>query len=187
MHDGSLLSHRTCLPVFLVAPSECYLLHCCWSTAYLAPRLECRALPHSPSSGWPHFSPNIRNYLGSFSEYGEWICTYTENTRNESVRILEIFRKNLYIYREYVERGKSSNKILLFVYWEFAEWLCSYTENMWNWSVCILRIRGMHKKSNISANSIWNQNQKYFTFIWSIDGFIWPNNLKPKNLMQVYL
>ncbi len=55
VHDGSLLSRRTRLPAFLVAPWDCYLLHCCWSTAYLVPCLEGRALPHSPPSGWPHF------------------------------------------------------------------------------------------------------------------------------------
>jgi hypothetical protein len=41
--------------VFLVALWECCLLHCCWSTAYLVPRLEVCALPHSPPLGWPHF------------------------------------------------------------------------------------------------------------------------------------
>ncbi len=46
---------RRILPVFLVAPWECCPLLCCWSTAYLAPRLEGRALPHSPLQGWPHF------------------------------------------------------------------------------------------------------------------------------------
>ncbi len=44
--------------------------------------------------------PNIQNYLGAFSEYAEWICTYTENTRNESVRILRIHGKNLYVFWE---------------------------------------------------------------------------------------
>ncbi len=49
VHDGSFLSRRTLPPVFLVAPWECCPLLCCWSTAYLAPCLEGRALPHSPS------------------------------------------------------------------------------------------------------------------------------------------
>jgi hypothetical protein len=72
---------------------------------------------------------------------------------------------------------------------------CLYTENTWNESVCILRIRGIDQyvyleytectKSRISGR-IRNKNQKYFRmFIKSLDGFVWPNNLKPKNLMQV--
>jgi hypothetical protein len=32
---------------------ELLLLLCCWSTAYIAPRMEGRALPHSPHPGWP--------------------------------------------------------------------------------------------------------------------------------------
>ncbi len=55
VQDWSFLSSRTLLPVFLVAPWECCPLLCCWSTAYLAPCLEGRALPHSPLPGWPHF------------------------------------------------------------------------------------------------------------------------------------
>jgi hypothetical protein len=47
-------------------------------------------------------------------EYMEWICLYTENTQNESVRILRI-------------RGMN-----LFVYWEYAEQICTYTENTRN-------------------------------------------------------
>ncbi len=114
-------------------------------------------------------------------EYAEWICSYTEN---------------LYVFGEYVEWGKYSNSILLFVYWEDAEWICSYTENTQNESVRILIIRGMNlyvyweyaecTKSRISRR-IRNKNRKYFRmFIRSLDGFVWLNHFKPKNLMQVY-
>jgi hypothetical protein len=76
---------------------------------------------------------NTQNYLGAFSKYVEWICTYIENMRKKSV-----------------------------IYWEHAKWICTYTENMWNkvsfWMkfcyayllnalnepVCILRIRRMN-------------------------------------------
>ncbi len=54
VHDGSSLSRRTLLPIFLVAPWGCCPL-LCWSTAYLAPRLEGLAHPHSSLPGWPHF------------------------------------------------------------------------------------------------------------------------------------
>ncbi len=84
-------------------------------------------------------------------------CSFTENTRNESVRILRIWGMNL------------------FVYWEYAEWICIY----WEYAECT--------KSRISRR-IQNKNWKYFSmFIRSLDGFVWPNHLKPKNLMQVYL
>jgi hypothetical protein len=62
VHDGSLLSRRNRLPVFLLAPLECCFLHCCWSTAYLALHLEGRALPHLPPTGWPHFPQGPRNH-----------------------------------------------------------------------------------------------------------------------------
>jgi hypothetical protein len=40
-------------------------------------------------------------------EYAEWICSYTENTRNESVHILRICGTDLYVYGEYTELTKS--------------------------------------------------------------------------------
>ncbi len=55
VHDESSLSRQTLLLVLLVASWRCSPLLCCWTTAYLAPRLEGRALPHSPLPGWPHF------------------------------------------------------------------------------------------------------------------------------------
>ncbi len=58
VHDGSLMSRRTLLPVFLVAPWVCCPLLCCWSTAYIVPLLEGQALsppPPPPTPGWPHF------------------------------------------------------------------------------------------------------------------------------------
>ncbi len=97
--------------------------------------------------------PNIQNYLGAFSEYAEWICTYTENTQNESFHILRIPRKNLYVFGEYAEWGNIQTKFCcsytdntrnesvrilricgmnLFVYWEYAEWICTFTENTRN-------------------------------------------------------
>ncbi len=59
---------------------------------------------------------------------------------NASVRILRLRGKNMY-YMEYLEWGKYSNEISLFVYWEYAEWICLYTENTQNESVHILSIR----------------------------------------------
>jgi hypothetical protein len=50
-----LFVSRTLLPVFLFAPWECCPLLCCWSPAYLAPRLEAGPSPNSPLPGWPHF------------------------------------------------------------------------------------------------------------------------------------
>ncbi len=117
---------------------------------------------------WAH-SPNTRNEsvrilrirgmnLFVYWEYTEWICTYsentrnevnirtksscscTENTRNESVCILRICGMNLCIY------------------WEYAE--CT--------------------KSLISRR-IRNKNRKYFRmFIRRLDRFVWPNHLKQK-------
>jgi hypothetical protein len=53
VHDGSSLSLRSLLPVFLIAPWGCCPLLCWWSTAYLAPRLEGRALPQPPHGVTP--------------------------------------------------------------------------------------------------------------------------------------
>jgi hypothetical protein len=156
---------------------------------------------------WAH-SPNTRNEsvrrlricgmnLFVYWEYVEWICTYSENTRND----VNIRTKSSCSYTE--NTRNESVRILrirgmkLFVYWEYAEWICTYTENTRNESVRILRIRGMNlyvyweyaecTKSRISRR-IRNKNRKYFRiFIRRLDGFVWPNHLKQKNLMQVYL
>jgi hypothetical protein len=136
------------------------------------------------------------------------IWAHSENTRNESVRILRIPGMNLFVYWEYAKRicmysenmrneENIRTKFCRSHNWEYAKWICSYTENMQNESVRILRIRGMNlyiyweyaecTKSWISRR-IRNKNWKYFRmFIRSLDGFVWLNHLKPKNLMQVYL
>jgi hypothetical protein len=131
--------------------------------------------------------PNIQNYLGAFSKYAEWICTYTENTRNESFHILRIRRKNLYVFGEYAEWGNIQTKFCctytdntrnesvrilricgmnLFVYWEYAECICTYTENTRN----ARKIEYLGKFETKIKNM----------FIRSLDGFVWPNHLKPK-------
>jgi hypothetical protein len=61
LHHGFPLSCRTLLPVFLFALWECCPLLCCWSTAYLAPCLEGRALPHSPSLSLTPFPSGSRH------------------------------------------------------------------------------------------------------------------------------
>jgi hypothetical protein len=38
--------------------------------------------------------------------YEEWFCSYTENTQNESVRILRIRGTDLYVYWEYAKAWK---------------------------------------------------------------------------------
>ncbi len=83
------------------------------------------------------YTENAQNKVNILTKFR---CLYTENTRNESVRILRI-------------RGMN-----LFVYWEYAEWICSYTENTrnesayWEYAECT--------KSWISRR-IRNKNRKY--------------------------
>ncbi len=91
-------------------------------------------------------------------EYAEWICLYTENTRNE----VNIRTKSSCSYNE--NTRNESVRILrirgmnLYVYWEYAE--CT--------------------KSRISPR-IRNKNRKYFRiFIRRLDGFVWPDHLKQK-------
>ncbi len=130
-------------------------------------------------------------------KYAEWICSYTENTRNESVRILRIRGMYLFVYWEYVERICTHSENMQKEVKIQTKFCCLYTENTRNESVRILRICGMNlyvyweyaecMKSQISRR-IQNKNRKYFRmFIRRLDGFVWPNHLKQKNLMQVYL
>ncbi len=109
-------------------------------------------------------------------EHAECICTYTEHTRkkvnlwmefcyvyvlktqNESVGILRICRMNL------------------FVYWEYVERICVCSENTWN----AQKVKYLGK----FTTKILIQLRMFFG---SPDGFVWPNHLKSKNFMQVYL
>jgi hypothetical protein len=89
------------------------------------------------------YSPNTRNEsvrilrihginLLIYWEYTEWICTYSENTRNE----VNIRTKSSCSYTE--NTRNESVRILrirgmnLFIHWEYAEWICTYAENTRN-------------------------------------------------------
>ncbi len=126
----------------------------------------------------------------------EWICLFTETTRNESVLILRIRGMNQYIFWEYTEWDKSKNRfgcaclqnkqnefvrilrirgMNLFLYWKFAEQIRMSTE--------ILRMHEIW-----ISQQIWIQKWKYLRmFIRRLDGLIRLNHFTPKNLMHVYI
>jgi hypothetical protein len=107
--------------------------------------------------------------LGAFAEYAEWICTYTENTRNESVPVLRIRGMNLYQYWEYSEwicscPENTRNECVyilricgmnLFVYWENVEWICTYMENT-------LRKMSYIFKRNLNMHMRWIHGMNLF-------------------------